>query len=53
MMKEGAKPIKGSNEGDDYTIYQEFYRHKTKLNKEYIFDALEVRIHRIFNLDRA
>jgi len=34
LMQEGAKPISGPNEGDDYHLYQEFYKRKTKLTKD-------------------
>ena len=33
-MQEGAKPISGPNEGEDYHLYQEFYKRKTKLAKD-------------------
>ena len=34
LMQEGAKPISGPNEGEDYHLYQEFYKRKTKLAKD-------------------
>jgi len=34
MMKQGALPINGTNEGEDYEKYQEFYKRKTKLTTE-------------------
>lgn len=34
MMKQGALPINGANEGEDYEKYQEFYKRKTKLTQQ-------------------
>jgi hypothetical protein len=34
MMKQGASPINGANEGEDYEKYQEFYKRKTKLTQQ-------------------
>lgn len=33
MLEKGASPIIGTNEGDEHEMYQEFYKHKTKINR--------------------
>ena len=33
MLEKGATPIIGNNEGEDHEMYQEFYKHKTKINR--------------------
>jgi len=34
MLEKGATPIVGQNEGPDHEIYQDFYKHKTKINRQ-------------------
>lgn len=34
MLEKGANPIVGQNEGDDHEIYQDFYKHKTKICRQ-------------------
>jgi hypothetical protein len=34
MLEKGANPIVGQNEGDDHEIYQDFYKHKTKISRQ-------------------
>ena len=34
MLEKGANPIVGQNEGEDHEIYQDFYKHKTKISRQ-------------------
>ena len=34
MLEKGANPIVGQNEGEDHELYQDFYKHKTKITRQ-------------------
>ena len=34
MLEKGATPIVGQNEGEDHEVYQDFYKHKTKITRQ-------------------
>jgi hypothetical protein len=34
MLDKGANQIFGQNEGPDHELYQDFYKHKTKINRQ-------------------